>query len=133
MTRFTSRAWKRNAIRPFGSFSTPAWRATVHVPASAHWLRRNGGSEYGVRLVERGVGFGGEAAALAVADVRLGRLERPPVGGHLEPLRARPSTRSWSTSCAPASISSCWMTISVIAYSPSPKWWKRMRPSASAR
>ena len=46
MTRFTSRAWKRNAIRPFGSFSTPAWRATVHVPASAHWLRRNGGSEY---------------------------------------------------------------------------------------
>ena len=39
-----------------------------------------------MRLVERGVGFGGEAAALAVADVRLGRLERPPVGGHLEPL-----------------------------------------------
>ena len=31
---------------------------------------------------------------------------------------------------APASSSSCWMTISVIAYSPSPKWWKRIRPSA---
>ena len=32
--------------------------------------------------------------------------------------------------CAPASSSSCWITISVIAYSPSPKWWKRIRPCA---
>ena len=44
MTRFTSRAWKRNAMRPFGSFNTPAWRATVHVPASAHWLSATTGT-----------------------------------------------------------------------------------------
>jgi hypothetical protein len=35
-------------------------------------------------------------------------------------------------SFAPASISSCWIAISVAAYSPSPKWWNRIRPSTSA-
>jgi len=41
-------------------------------------------------------------------------------------------TRSVSKPSIPASARSCWITISVIAYSPSPKWWYRIRPSTSA-
>ena len=55
MTRFTSRAWKRNAIRPPGSFSTAAWRATVHVPDERPLVEAQRRERVRVRLVERGV------------------------------------------------------------------------------
>ena len=86
ITRLTSRAWKRNAIRPPGSLRAAAWRATVQVPASAQALRgRRARRGVCVGLVEaRDLGLR-EAGALAIAGVRLRRLQGPPVGGHLEP------------------------------------------------
>ena len=41
ITRFTSRAWKRNAIPPPASLSTLARSSIVHSPASAHRFRGN--------------------------------------------------------------------------------------------
>ena len=46
--------------------------------------RQPGGRGIGVRLVEASGILLGEARGLAVAGVRLGRLQRLPVGGHLE-------------------------------------------------
>ena len=86
----------------------------------------------GVGPVERGDVVLREAAALAVADVRLGRCSVRQSAATSSPA-ARPSRGPGRRPSAPASSSSCWMTISVIAYSPSPKWWYRIRPSASAR
>ena len=96
--------------------------ATVHFPASAQALR---GSRVG-----RGVAVGSSKRATSSEQSRCSggsrrtsrATQRPPVGGHFEPAGST-ITRSWSTPCAPASSRSCWITISVLAYSPSPKWW----------
>ena len=92
MTRLRSRAWNRNAIRPPGSFRTAACRATVHFPERSQWLRREPlGRGVDVGRVEGPIANRGEAGPLAVSDVGLGRLQRPPVGGHLQAPRVRRS------------------------------------------
>ena len=88
ITRLTSRAWNWNAIRPPGAVEIAAWRATFHVPAERPVVERQpAGGVVVVGLVEAGDALLREAGGLAVADVRLGRLQRPPVGGDLETVR----------------------------------------------
>ena len=87
MTRWTSRAWKRNAIRPSARvehagppFDRPV--AGERPLVEAERVRRR----VGARLVERGATRRGEAPALLVAEVGLGRLQVGPVGLGLEAL-----------------------------------------------
>ena len=85
ITRLTSRAWKRNAIRPPGSFEIAAWLATVHVPESAHSLRRsatgNGvdaGALNSARLPARSRCSGGSRGTSRVMPAS---ASRPPLRG----------------------------------------------------
>src|SRR5215212_6811313 len=85
ITRFTSRAWNRIAIRPGASSSTAACSASVQTPEGAHWfkLSRDGSGWIVVRLVEALTVWRREAVSAPIAQVCLGRSHIAPIRLHL--------------------------------------------------
>src|SRR5215207_2446987 len=85
ITRFTSRAWNRIAIRPGASLSTAACSASVQTPEGAHWfkLSRDGSGWIVVRLVEALAVWRREAVRAPIAQVCLGRSHIAPIRLHL--------------------------------------------------
>src|SRR5712691_961007 len=87
--------------------------------------------EIRVRLVEPRVVGRREARTSAVAEIRLGRSQGPPVRGDLEALGLH--GHEIRIDAFRAGLKQQLLDdLSAMAYSPSPKWWYRIRPSVSA-
>ena len=97
MTRFTSRAGNRNAIRPPGASEVEPRDVTVHSPASAHWFRAR--TRGGVDLSHvRHEARARRTRSPARTRVRLARPEvRPSRPAPLLPVRAARRGRARSS------------------------------------
>ena len=110
MTRWTSRAWKRNAIRPPARLarspragpSSPPQCPLVEAQLVRHGI--------GASLVRLDATGRREVLGLLVAEIGLGRLEVRPVGLRLEAVVGSTETRSSAMPSRPASRSNRWMT-----------------------